>query len=246
VTTDDRPIPSVWARPGRERREHPALSRQQIVAEAVRLLDAEGIDALSMRNLGTRLGAGATSLYRHVANKDELVELAVDEVFGELRAPDLSDPERWREATTACAQGMRAVILRHPWIASMLGAMANYGPNLMRMSEDLLGTLEAAGFSLAEANSAMNAVFAYVIGMTSSEAAWLTMLARSGQTEGEWVERLKPALEGLTRSHPRLGALFTAQADEDPVRLREHEFAYGLDRILDGIALTRTGGPAPA
>ncbi|GAA0358683.1 TetR/AcrR family transcriptional regulator [Actinoallomurus spadix] len=240
MTTDDRPIPSVWARPSRGRREQPALSRQQIVAEAVRLLDAEGVDALSMRKLGTRLGAGATSLYRHVANKDELVELAVDEVFGELRAPDMSDPAHWREATIACAQGIRAVILRHPWMASMLGAMAYLGPNLMRLSEDMLAMLEAAGFPLAEANGAMNTVFAYVLGMTGSEAAWLTMLARSGQSEDEWAERLKPAFEDLHRTHPRLSALFTAQADEDPGRRREEEFAYGLNRILDGVSAART------
>jgi AcrR family transcriptional regulator len=246
VTADDRPIPSVWARPSRGKREQPALSRQQIVAEAVRLLDAEGVAALSMRKLGTRLGAGATSLYRHVANKDELVELAVDEVFGELRAPDMSDPANWREATVACAQEMRAVILRHPWMASMLGAMAYLGPNLMRLSEDLLTMLEAAGFSLTEANSAMNTVFAYVIGITGSEAAWLTMLVRSGQTEEEWAERLKPAFEGLHRSHPRLAALFAAQLDEDPARRREEDFTYGLDRILDGLATARTGGPTPA
>ena len=242
MTADDRPIPSVWARPSRERREQPALSRQQIVAEAVRLLDAEGIEALSMRKLGTRLGAGATSLYRHVANKDELIELAVDEIFGELQAPDMSDPANWREATTACAQSMRTVILRHPWIASMLGAMAYLGPNLMRLSEDILGMLEAAGFSLTEANSAMNTVFAYVIGMTGSEAAWLTMLARSGQTEREWAERLGPALQEATRSHPRLGALFAAQADQDPAKVRDHEFAYGLERILDGLAVARASG----
>jgi len=73
-----RPIPSVWTRD----REQPALSRAAIVREAIAMLDAEGTEALSMRKLGARLNAGATSLYRHVASKDELMELALDEVAG--------------------------------------------------------------------------------------------------------------------------------------------------------------------
>ncbi|WP_435835385.1 TetR/AcrR family transcriptional regulator [Streptomyces avermitilis] len=84
---ENRTIQSVWTRP-RGGRERPVLSREQIVAEALRLLDSEGIDALSMRKLGNRLSAGATSLYRHVANKDELIELAVDEIYGEIGLSD--------------------------------------------------------------------------------------------------------------------------------------------------------------
>lgn len=85
------PIPSVWARRTREA-DQPALSRAAIVREAVVMLDADGVEALSMRKLGARLNAGATSLYRHVATKDELMELAVDEVFGEIAVPPPTAP----------------------------------------------------------------------------------------------------------------------------------------------------------
>ena len=77
-------LDSVWLRPTRERTGQPSLSREQIVRAAIELLDAEGAAGLSMRRLGTKLGSGATSLYWHVANKDELLELAVDEVLGEI------------------------------------------------------------------------------------------------------------------------------------------------------------------
>src|SRR3954449_2777040 len=88
--------PSVWTRPQRRQKEQ--LTRERIVAEAIRLLDDEGLEALSMRTLGQRLGAGATSLYRHVASKDELIELVADEVYGEIEVPEPSDPSSWRLA----------------------------------------------------------------------------------------------------------------------------------------------------
>lgn len=107
MPADKPPIPSVWARP-RARRAQPALSRERIVAEAVRLLDEEGMEALSMRGLAVRLGTAATSLYRHVANKDELIELVVDELYGELEVPDPVGATGWRApwstAPRACAR----------------------------------------------------------------------------------------------------------------------------------------------
>ena len=142
-----KPITSVWTRP-RRGPEQPSLSREQIVAEAVLLLDLEGIEALSMRKLGTRLGAGATSLYRHVASKDELIELVVDEVYGELELPEAADPADWRTSVATGAHSLRAMALRHPWVATVLGhvGLVHLGPNVMRMSERMLGQFEAASF----------------------------------------------------------------------------------------------------
>src|SRR5246127_5588344 len=113
-----KPIPSVWARQGAA--EPPALNRAAIVREAITLLDAEGIEALSMRKLGAALNAGATSLYRHVATKDELMELAVDEVVAEITVPSADSPD-WRAAAAETARSFRATALRHPWVASVLG-----------------------------------------------------------------------------------------------------------------------------
>ncbi|MBY8887547.1 TetR/AcrR family transcriptional regulator C-terminal domain-containing protein [Streptomyces sp. PTM05] len=241
MPSDAQVIPSVWTRPRRVR-EQPALSREQIVAQAVQLLDAEGIDALSMRKLGNRLGAGATSLYRHVANKDELIELAVDETYGEVEFPPPAEDAQWREAVVACAQSLRATILRHPWIASVLGemGMSYLGPNWMQLSDALLAPFERAGLPTEEADHAVATVIAYVTGMATSEAAWLTVLARSGQDEQEWVERLWPAAEEAAQSYPRLRDSYAQQRGKSPRAAREEGFAYGLDRILDGLA-TRLG-----
>ncbi|WP_336203936.1 TetR/AcrR family transcriptional regulator [Nonomuraea sp. LPB2021202275-12-8] len=217
------------------------------MSEAIRLLDAEGIEALSMRSLGTRLGAGATSLYRHVANKDELIELVVDEIYGEMGVPGADDPAGWRAGVAACAHSLRAMVLRHPWIASVLGqvGLAYLGPNLIRQSERMLALFQAAGFDPGEADQAMNTLIAYVIGMTTSEAAYLSMVARSGQSEQAWAESLRPAAEQAVRDHPRLRDGYAARQSEDPQQIREENFSYGVERILDGLD-TRLGPTTPA
>ncbi|WP_157252498.1 TetR/AcrR family transcriptional regulator [Nonomuraea typhae] len=231
------PIPSVWTRPRRQQ-QPPALSRERIVAEAVKLLDEEGIDNLSMRTLGTRLNAGATSLYRHVANKDELIELVVDEVYGELRVPEATGPGDWREAASGCADSLRSMILRHPWVASVFGqvGLAELGPNLMRQSDRMLALFQAAGFELSEANQAMGTLISYVVGMTTSEAALLSMLARLGQTEEELVVQVREAAMHANRELPRLQELDEQLLNDDPSKIRDRDFRYGVDRILDGLA----------
>jgi AcrR family transcriptional regulator len=210
------------------------------VSAALQLLNAEGIDALSMRKLGTRLNAGATSMYSHVANKDELIELVVDEVYGEIEVPGAGDPADWRAATTRCAHRLRSTFLRHPWIVSVLGevGVAYLGPNMMRLSEAMLAVFEEAGFSLEQADQAANTVAAYVIGMSTSEAAWLRMLTRSGQSEQEWTERLWPA---AVQAYPRLRKLYAAQRGQDSGGTRNGNFDNGLECVLDGLA-TRLGG----
>ncbi|MGN9841203.1 TetR/AcrR family transcriptional regulator [Nonomuraea sp. H19] len=236
MPADQQPLPSVWARPRKER-EQPALSQKHIVAEAIRLLDEEGIDALSMRRLGSRLGAGATSLYRHVANKDELFELAVDEVYGEVTLPEIGDPAGWRGTVTKIAHELRAAFLRHPWIAAKLGetGLAYLGPNVLRRSELMLALFESAGFALAEADRAVHTVTAYVLGVAATEAAWVSMVARSGQSEQEWAERLWPAAERAVQDYPRLRARYAEQRAGHISDDNEDAFEYGLQRVLDGL-----------
>jgi AcrR family transcriptional regulator len=234
-------IPSVWVR---ESREQPALSRAAIVREAIAMLDAEGVEALSMRKLGARLNAGATSLYRHVANKDELMELAVDEVAAEITVPAVSavpitggDGSDWRAAAAQAAGSFRAAALRHPWLASVLGhaGLAYLGPNLMSVSERLAALFTTAGFP--DPSGAIDAVLSYVIGMSTTEAAWLTTVARSGESEADFVARLMPAARQAAAGHDHLVQAYEASPQvADPARLRDTKFANGLDIVLDGLA----------
>jgi AcrR family transcriptional regulator len=238
------PAPSVWARAARPRRERPTLSQELIVSEAVRLLDAEGTDALSMRRLSTRLGASAAALYSYMESKDDLIEMVVDEVYGEIDASDVHDPAGWRSAATRRAYSLRRAILRHPWIVSVLGdvGLAYLGPNMMRVSDGTLALFEAAGFAADDASYAMKTVAAYVIGVAVSEAAWLNTIARSDQTERDWVERLWPSAEKAARAYPRLRERYASQRSRDPEETREKAFAQGLEVIFDGLQ-ARLGRP---
>lgn len=237
MPAEKQPVGSVWTRP-RRGREQPALTREQIVSEAVALLDAEGMEALSMRQLGARLNAGATSLYRHVTNRDELIELVVDEVYGEISVPEIGDPAQWRTAAQECAQSLRAMILRHPWMASTLGqvGLSYLGPNVMRLNDRMVGLFEAGGFPVDEASDGIGAVISYVVGMGIAEAAYLSLLVRSGKTEQEWLAELRPAAEEAAREFPRV----QEDWNQDPEQRRERKFRYGLDRVLDGLDARRT------
>ncbi|WP_030200977.1 TetR/AcrR family transcriptional regulator [Streptomyces sp. NRRL S-87] len=237
TTTPRNPIPSVWARRPSSP-DQPSLSRAAIVREAVAMLDADGIDALSMRKLGARLNAGATSLYRHVATKDELMELAVDEVFGEIAVPPADSPD-WRAAVTEAAGAFRDTALRHKWLTSVLGqaGLAYLGPNLMAYVERLSALVTAVGFP--EPSRAIDTVLTYVIGMSTSEAAWLTSVERSGDTEAGLIARLLPDAQKAVAGHEHLEAGYAAAAETagDPAAMRDAKFAYGLEVILDGLAL---------
>ncbi|MFE2165958.1 TetR/AcrR family transcriptional regulator [Streptomyces sp. NPDC059447] len=244
--TKPQPIPSVWTRRPREA-EQPALSRDAIVREAIVMLDAEGIEALSMRKLAARLNAGATSLYRHVATKDELMELAVDEVFGEMAVPSPGSAD-WRTSATEAAGSFRATALNHPWLSSVLGqaGLAYLGPNLMSYSSRLATLFVEAGFP--EPPRAIESLLAYVIGMSTTEAAWLTTVARSGETEAGLIARLMPAAQQAAEGHDHLTESYAEAATDvsDPVARRDAKFAYGLEVMLDGLALRLSAGTEPA
>jgi AcrR family transcriptional regulator len=245
MAANKQPLPSVWARQ-RKQREQPALTQDRIVAEALALLDEQGLDALSMRSLGTRLNAGATSLYRHVANKDELMELVVDEVYGEVEvAPgiDVADGA-WREPIGAAAHSLRAMILRHPWVASVLGqvALVELGPNLMRVSERMLALFRAAGFDLAESDRANSTLTAYVVGIATSEAGFLSLMARSGQDPEEWARNLRETAEEVAAGQPLLKEYYAAAwPTGDLMEWNTENFVYGLELFLDGIAVRLAG-----
>jgi AcrR family transcriptional regulator len=237
MATRTNPVPSVWAR--RREPDQPALSRAGIVREAIAMLDAAGVDALSMRKLGARLNAGATSLYRHVATKDELMELAVDEVVAEITVP-AAGGAGWRTAAAETARSFRTTALRHPWVSSVLGqaGLAYLGPNLMSLSERLAGLFITAGFP--DPSGAIDVVLSYVIGMSTTEAAWLTTVARSGQTEAEFIAALMPAAQEAAAGYDHLAESYVAPPP-DPAELRDTKFANGLEIVLDGLALRLPG-----
>lgn len=231
----DRSYPSVWARP--PRKERSSLTREQIVSEAVRLLDSEGIDALSMRKLAARLESGATSIYWHVANRDELIELIIDEVYGEFAVPSSDDVADWRPAVRQVADDMRSGIVRHPWMVSVLDhlAAAHLGPNATRFADGLLALFQRAGFGLREAERALTTLGAYVTGVAMAEAGWRNWLARHGQSEQEWLADSNQDARRAAEDYPRLRELVDGYQGVDVQKAMDEDFAYGLDCVLDGL-----------
>jgi len=240
---------SVWLRPSRARSGQPSLSREQIVRAAVELLDAEGAAGLSMRRLGAKLDAGATSLYWHVANKDDLLELVVDEVMGEIYVPEAGDTG-WRTGITILADATRTMLLRHPWMISLLGAKPTIGPNAMRNGERIVALLSAAGFEGFEISYVSSMINAHAIGSTTIQSATRAVLKNSGRPAADLVAEIEPYLEQLGPDHPHYDEWRRANsvAAVDPERVLDESFSFGLERLLDGLeqwlSAGRPAGPA--
>ncbi|GIH98851.1 TetR family transcriptional regulator [Planobispora takensis] len=223
----------MWTREGRPAKS-PGLSRDQIVRAAMEILDAEGVDALSMRRLGAKLGSGATSLYWHIAHKDELMELVMDEVYGKV---DLPDPEvtSWEDMASILAYGLRAAFVGHPWVIPLVGTMPSLGPNAMRMSSLMLRAFERAGFTSPPLDYAVSTLLAFVLGWTGPELAWRSTLANSGMSGEELDAAMMKTVRQAARNHPDILERFDDYRVKDPDVVRAIAFDFGLTCLLDGL-----------
>jgi AcrR family transcriptional regulator len=209
------------------------LSREAIVAAAVEELDAHGLAALSMRKLATRLGVAPMSLYWHVPTKDAVLELALDEVLGEVGAPDLD--RSWTSALRALMGEFRLVFHRHPWLSHLQGRYPNLGPNAVALSEAVLTALRGTALAQVEASRAAGAVLSFVVGFATSEVRWAEQPSAADQPDQPWVGAL---VERYRERFP----LFAAQFDLPELWEVDAQFDYGLDCVIAGIE-TRTGQP---
>jgi AcrR family transcriptional regulator len=227
----------IWNRP--ERAGHgpaPSLSREEIARAAVTLADTRGIEAVSMRSLAAGLGVGATSLYRYVARKDELIELMVDEVMGSDLHFEVGGD--WREDLRSFAHCLRAMTLRHPWIAVPSAGLRGFGPKTALRYEQVLGAIDGLGLEIDEMLVMVETLDAFVRGRVLEELSEQEAVRRSGMDQQEWMQTQIPYIESLIESghYPLLTrVVFDARAPHDPDRL-EHGFDLGLERVLDGLA----------
>jgi AcrR family transcriptional regulator len=121
------------------------LCTERVLRAALKLADAGGTQALTMRRLGQDLGVEAMSLYKHVANKDAILDGIVDLVVGEITLPAAG--EDWKSAMRRRAISAHEVLVRHPWACGLLLSRINLGPAMLRYVDATLGSLRAAGFS---------------------------------------------------------------------------------------------------
>jgi AcrR family transcriptional regulator len=227
----------IWDRP--ERASHgpaPSLSRDEITAAAVAMADSRGIEAVSMRTLAVQLGVGAASLYRYVDRKDELIDLMVDAVMGD----DLEFEIRgeWREDLRSFARALRAMTLRHPWVAVHGAGRRNLGPNTARRYEQVLSAIDGFGLEIDEMLVMVETLDAFIRGHALDELSEQESARRSGLDQEQWMQLQTPYIESLVNSghYPLLTrVVFDAHSPHDPDRLK-NSFDRGLERVLDGLA----------
>ncbi len=215
--------------------EKASLTRERVLRAALELADSEGIDSLSMRRLGGRLGVEAMSLYNHVEGKEDVLDGILDLVIGEIAVPEAGAD--WRKAMRERAVSARQAFCRHPWAAALMDSRTSSGPGRLRYFDALVGALTGAGFPLEQAGRALSVLDCYIYGFA--------------------LQRRNMAAGGRERAEDRAGALRdSAPTEAFPYLNRmiewtmEHgydedaDFEFGLALILDGLAgiLDRGGG----
>jgi AcrR family transcriptional regulator len=229
----------LWGRRGRGRRgPRPGLSAHAIVEAAVRLADAEGLDAVSMARVATELGFTPMSLYRHVANKEELLQLMWNaSAFGAESL--VLEGASWRPRLRMWAMAQREMLDRHPWLTQMPMAAPPVAPNSLIFVELGLETLDGTGLADADKLRIIGLLSSY----TLSEArmaydavrAARAAMASGAESGPPWTfdSLLRELVDEKT--YPRLHRIaWSPPADGDPPSERE-EFLFGVDAILDGV-----------
>jgi AcrR family transcriptional regulator len=217
--------PPIWARDEpRGRGPRSALSRAEIVRVAIKVADADGLEAVSMRRIARDLRAGAMSLYHYFDSRDELLELMADEVAREMLVPSLSP--HWRPALEAIAHHSREMFLRHPWLLATLHEHPLVTPNLLRHIEQSAQSVSGlTGVDPELLTGIVTAVDDYTIGYTMRELGG----AGRGSAERFDVPEVRYLIE--SGEFPLIARL--EAGGKRPPRAR---FETGLAWLLDGFA----------
>ncbi|MBF6076839.1 TetR/AcrR family transcriptional regulator C-terminal domain-containing protein [Nocardia beijingensis] len=218
----------VWERPEPPNRPVPApLSRERIVRAAIRLADADGLEAVSLRKVAAALDVGPMRLYGYIATKDELLDLMIDAVYAEIRPTGNSR----REVLRSVAETTRQAVHQHEWLADLLGGRPQLGPNALARGEAVIAALDGVDVDIVM--PVVTAVDAYVIGAVRREIAERRAERATGMDERQWQAAYGPYLERAfaTGRYPALATVIRDAAHLDA----DQTFQTGLDFLLDGI-----------
>ncbi|MET8701301.1 TetR/AcrR family transcriptional regulator C-terminal domain-containing protein [Kitasatospora sp. NPDC004723] len=218
----------VWERPEPPERPVPApLSRERIVRSAIRLADADGLEAVSLRKVAAVLGVGPMRLYGYIDTKEELLDLMVDQVYAEIRPSG----DGWREVLHSLADATRGAAQRHEWFADLIGGRPQLGPHTLACGETVAAAM--GGVDLEVAVPAIGAVTAYVVGAVRREVTERRAERTSGMDTEQWQAALGPYLR-RTFATGRFPAL-AAVVHDGPHLDADRTFRTGLGFVLDGI-----------
>jgi AcrR family transcriptional regulator len=229
--------PPPWRRPKKSARQRRPLSQELIVDTAMRILDAEGLDALSMRRVALELRTGPASLYAHVACKDELLELMIDRIVGELEVP-APDPARWQEQIVEAAVEAHRVWTKHPGIARAALANIPVGPNALRYVEATLAILRAGAVPDEQAGWFVDRLSLYILADAFEESLHRERRRRTDGNAREYFDEIRAYFHSLPPDRfpvitSMVGALVGDGGDE---RLR-----FGLELMVRGLTSYATG-----
>ena len=197
---------------------------------AVELLDTDGIEGLSLRKLAARLGVGAASLYWHVKDKDELLDLAVDAVLGEVRPGDATGS--WRDELARTGRELRRVMLLHRWAVPLLLTRPTFGPQAIAALEATLTAISRAGFAGVDLFHAYSVLITYVTGEVAQE---MSVPAGERAPDGNALDLVGSLEQLYGREYPLLRTLapHLLSHEQDP------QFEFGLAVVLDGLEARR-------
>ncbi|MFF5473696.1 TetR/AcrR family transcriptional regulator [Streptomyces achromogenes] len=229
----------IWARPERTGRgPRPAYTRDDIAAAAVRIADAEGLDAVSMRHVAAELGCGTMSLYNYVPRKEDLYELMVDAAGAEH---ELWEPSGdWRADMRRVARQTRELMRRHPWLPRLMSPVYGFSPNALRYLEHCLACLDP----LEERYGTKLELIAMLNGMVTTyvrnelDTAERVRALPWSEDEENAVRIAYLGSRLAAGAYPRMAAAFTE--DAGPIDL-EAVFERAVERVIDAFA---PGGPS--
>jgi AcrR family transcriptional regulator len=225
---------NIWMLPERPPRgPRPAYSRAQITEAAVRIADAEGLDAASMRRIAAEIGTGAMSLYRYVPSRSDLIELMVDRVLGEMELPERPSGD-WRADVTLLAGRQRAMLLRHPWMLG-LRRRPGFGPNQLRLIEFGCRALDF-GQPIDDILAAYTMLSGYVEQAVADQLTGIEEHNRTGLSREDVMARNSAYVNHILASgeYPMFSRII-----RDAVQMHmsdDQRFHYGLDRVMTCMA----------
>ncbi len=204
----------------------------------IRMLDEQGLSRFSMRRLAAELGVTPMSVYWYVDNKDDLLELALDEIGGEVPVPQEGPGADWREQLRRVATCYRRMLVVHPWASRLIGEYMNVGPKATAFSAGMQAIMRRTGLPDEMIPGALVTVYQFTYGFGTVEGRWQERCRTAGLHEDDLFDRMSR----VARDHPGfhgLADLVERRGRAPLAQVRERDFAFSLDCLIAGIEAMR-------